>query len=124
MSEKQKITGIGGVFFKANDADALRRWYGEHLGIDVDPDWGGAQFGDTVWAIFKASSNYFDKPFMVNYRVADLEAMLAQLRAAGVKVEDKVDETEFGRFGWSVDPEGNRIELWEPKRRERQVEGE
>ena len=114
MSEKQKITGVGGVFFKADDADALRRWYGEHLGIDVDPNWGGAQIGDTVWAIFKARSDYFDKPFMINYRVADLDAMLAQLRAAGVEVDDKVDATEFGRFGWAVDPEGNRIELWEP----------
>ena len=124
MSEKEKITGIGGVFFKANDAEALRRWYGEHLGIDVDPGWGGAQFGDTVWSIFKASSRYFDKPFMINYRVANLDAMLAQLRAAGVEVDDKVDETEFGRFGWAVDPEGNRIELWEPLIRERQAEGE
>ena len=110
----EKITGIGGVFFKAQDAEALRRWYGEHLGIDVDPQWGGAQFGDSVWAIFKASSNYFDKPCMINYRVSNLDAMLAQLRAAGVEVVDKVDETEFGRFGWAVDPEGNRIELWEP----------
>jgi predicted enzyme related to lactoylglutathione lyase len=116
MSEKQKITGIGGVFFKANDADALRRWYGENLGIDVDPQWGGAMFGDTVWTIFKGSSNYFAKPFMINYRVADLDAMLAQLRAAGANVDDKVDDTEFGRFGWATDPEGNRIELWEPKK--------
>ena len=93
----EKITGIGGVFFKASDADALRAWYREHLGIDVD-EWGGAQFGDTVWAIFKASSNYFDKPCMINYRVSNLDAMLAQLRAAGVQVDDKVDETEFGRW--------------------------
>jgi predicted enzyme related to lactoylglutathione lyase len=101
MSDKQKITGIGG-----------------------DPDWGGAQFGDTVWSIFKASSSYFDKPFMINYRVADLDAMLAQLRAAGVEVADKVDETEFGRFGWAVDPEGNRIELWEPRREPQRAGGE
>jgi catechol 2,3-dioxygenase-like lactoylglutathione lyase family enzyme len=124
MSEKEKITGIGGVFFKAQDAEALRRWYGENLGIDVDPNWGGAQFGDTVWSIFKGSSSYFDKPFMINYRVANLDAMLAQLRAAGVEVADKVDESELGRFGWAVDPEGNRIELWEPLTRERQAEGE
>jgi len=110
----EKITGIGGVFFKAQDAEALRRWYGEHLGIDVDPNWGGAQFADTVWCIFKASSNYFDKPCMINYRVSNLDAMLAQLRAAGVEVVDKIDESEFGRFGWAVDPEGNRIELWQP----------
>ena len=115
MSEKQKITGVGGVFFKADDADALRGWYRDNLGIDVDPQWGGAQIGDTVWTIFKASSKYFEKPFMVNYRVADLDAMLAQLRAAGAQVDDKVDDTEFGRFGWATDPEGNRIELWQPK---------
>ena len=114
----EKITGIGGIFFKANDAEALRRWYGETLGIDVDPQWGGAQLGDTVWSIFKANTGYFDpsaQPFMINYRVRDLDAMLAQLRAAGVEVDEKVDETEFGRFGWAMDPEGNRIELWEPR---------
>ena len=110
----EKITGIGGVFFKAQDAESLSRWYAAHLGIDVDPSYGGAQFGDTVWSIFKASSSHFQKPFMLNYRVADLDAMLAQLRAAGVTVDDKIDDTEFGRFGWAVDPEGNRIELWEP----------
>ena len=113
MSEKQKITGIGGVFFKADNAPALHRWYGDNLGIDVQ-EWGGAQLGDTVWAVFESSSKYFDKPVMVNYRVSDLDAMLAQLRAAGARVVDKVDETEFGRFGWAFDPEGNRIELWEP----------
>jgi len=113
----EKVTGIGGIFFKANDADSLRRWYAEKLGIDVDPGWGGAMFGDTVWSIFKGTTTYLDpskQPFMVNYRVANLDAMLAQLRAAGADVDDKVDETEFGRFGWVMDPEGNRIELWEP----------
>ncbi|SRR6266851_2825456 len=114
----EKVTGIGGVFFKADDADALRRWYQEKLGIDVDPSYGGAHFGDTTWSIFPASSRYFDpsrKSSMINYRVRDLDAMLAQLRAAGVTVDEKIDDTEFGRFGWAMDPEGNRIELWEPK---------
>jgi catechol 2,3-dioxygenase-like lactoylglutathione lyase family enzyme len=122
----EKITGIGGVFFKAKDAEALRRWYGENLGIDVDPNWGGAQFGDTVWSIFKGDTRYFDpsaQPFMINYRVANLDAMLAQLRSAGVQVDDKVDESEFGRFGWVMDPEGNRIELWEPMKVELKAEG-
>ena len=122
----EKITGIGGVFFKAKDAEALRRWYGDNLGIDVDPGWGGAQFGDTVWSIFKGSTRYFEpsaQPFMINYRVANLDAMLAQLRAAGVEVDEKVDETEFGRFGWAMDPEGNRIELWEPIKVELKAEG-
>jgi predicted enzyme related to lactoylglutathione lyase len=122
----EKVTGIGGVFFKANDAEALRRWYTDNLGIDVS-DWGGAVFGDTVWSIFKGTTNYFEpskQPFMVNYRVANLDLMLAQLRAAGVPVDDKVDETEFGRFAWVMDPEGNRIELWEPVKRELQAEGQ
>ena len=122
----EKITGIGDVFFKAQDADALRRWYTDNLGIDVDPGWGGAQFGDTVWSIFKASTRYFDpsaQPFMINYRVDDLDAMLGQLRAAGVEVDEKIDETEFGRFGWAMDPEGNRIELWEPVKHELRAEG-
>ena len=113
----EKVTGIGGVFFKAENADTLRQWYRENLGIDVDPTWGGTQFGDTVWTIFKKSSKHFDpstKPYMINYRVKDLDAMIAQLRAAGVKVEDKVDD-DFGKFAWAMDPEGNRIELWEPK---------
>jgi catechol 2,3-dioxygenase-like lactoylglutathione lyase family enzyme len=123
----ERITGIGGVFFKAKDAGALRRWYSETLGIEVDPVWGGAQLGDTVWSIFEGHSSYFDpsaQPFMINYRVADLDAMLLQLRAAGVQVDDRIDETEFGRFGWAMDPEGNRIELWEPLRRELLVEGQ
>jgi catechol 2,3-dioxygenase-like lactoylglutathione lyase family enzyme len=114
----EKITGIGGVFFKAEDADALRRWYQEKLGIDVDPSYGGAQLGDTVWSIFPASSKGFDpssKQYMINYRVRDLDAMLAQLRAAGAKVAYKIDDSGFGRFAWAMDPEGNRIELWEPK---------
>ena len=114
----EKVTGIGGVFFKADDAETLRRWYQENLGIDVDPAWGGAMLGETVWTIFKSSSKHFDpsrKPYMINYRVSNLDAMLAQLRAAGAKVDDKVDDTEFGRFAWVMDPEGNRIELWEPK---------
>ena len=68
-----------------------------------------------AWSIFPATTKYFDKPCMVNYRVGDLDAMLAQLRGAGVTVDEKVDDTEYGRFGWALDPEGNRIELWQPK---------
>ena len=116
----EKIVGIGGIFFKADDADALRRWYQEHLGVEVDPSYGGAQYDMTVWSIMKASTKYFEpsqKQFMVNYRVNDLHAMLAQLRAAGAKVDEKVDESEFGKFGWVMDPEGNRIELWEPPKK-------
>ena len=111
----EKAVGIGGVFIKADDAPALRDWYRDRLGIDVDPSYGGTMFGETAGSIFPATSTYFDKPCMVNYRVSDLDAMLAQLRAAGVAVDPKVDDSEFGRFGWATDPEGNRIELWQPK---------
>jgi predicted enzyme related to lactoylglutathione lyase len=121
----KRVTGIGGIFFKARDAKALREWYRKHLGIDVQ-DWGGAsllwkdddaQNGMTVWSIFEGESKYFNPstaPFMVNYRVADLHAVLAALREEGCNVDEKVDESEFGKFGWVMDPEGNRIELWQP----------
>jgi catechol 2,3-dioxygenase-like lactoylglutathione lyase family enzyme len=123
----RRVTGIGGIFFKATDPKALGTWYKTHLGIDVQ-DWGGAAFqwngpdnpegvGTTVWSPFPADTSYFAPsaaPFMVNYRVADLHALLAVLRSEGVPVDDKVDESENGKFGWVTDPEGNRIELWQP----------
>jgi predicted enzyme related to lactoylglutathione lyase len=117
----EKITGIGGIFFKADDAKALQAWYAEHLGVAVDPSYGGAMYDQTVWSIMKRESKYFEPstaPFMINYRVSDLDAMLAQLRAAGVTVDEKVDDSDFGRFGWAMDPEGNRIELWQPPKKE------
>jgi predicted enzyme related to lactoylglutathione lyase len=116
----EKITGIGGVFFKADDADALRRWYKENLGVDVDLTYGFAQYDMTVWSIEKSTTKHFDpstKQFMLNYRVDNLDAMLDQLRRAGVKVDEKIDDSDFGRFGWAIDPEGNRIELWEPPKK-------
>jgi predicted enzyme related to lactoylglutathione lyase len=117
----ERAIGIGGVFLRARDAPALRAWYQAHLAIDI-ADWGGhpytASDGDaTVWAIFEADTDYFgrrDQQAMVNYRVRDLDAMLAQLRAAGAEVDERVEELEFGRFGWATDPEGNRFELWQP----------
>ncbi len=122
-----RVTGIGGIFIKSADPQRLREWYRKHLGIQIE-EWGGVAFrwksdenpggtGTTVWSVFEASSNYFapsDAGFMVNYRVADLHALIAQLRAEGCNVMDKVDESEFGKFGWVVDPDGNKIELWEP----------
>jgi predicted enzyme related to lactoylglutathione lyase len=122
-----RVTGIGGIFFKARDPVSLRAWYRKHLGIDVQ-DWGGAAFrwtdgdgnpaaGTTVWNISDGSSDYFapsTATFMVNYRVADLHALLQALRQEGCQVLDKTEESEFGRFGWVMDPEGNKIELWEP----------
>ena len=116
----ERVTGIGGIFLRARDPDALRAWYEEQLGIPLE-EWGGnvfvAESGDaTVWSIFPGDSGYWPQAqqAMVNYRVRDLDAMLAQLRAAGAEVDDKIEEQEFGRFGWAVDPEGNRFELWQP----------
>ena len=114
------MTGIGGVFLRGRDVDALRAWYAEHLGVELE-EWGGCVFvsaaGDaTVWSIFPGDTQYWpsEQQVMVNFRVADLDAMLAQLRAAGAEVDERVEEQEFGRFGWAVDPEGNRFELWQP----------
>ena len=115
----KRVTGIGGVFFKSADPKRLSEWYQRHLGIPVQP-WGGAAFdgpGTTAWNIFESGSNYFDPgkaQFMVNYRVDKLQPLLEALRAEGCQVDDKVDESEFGKFGWVVDPDGNKIELWEP----------
>lgn len=123
----KRVTGIGGIFFKARDPEALRAWYRQHLGLDIQ-DWGGMAFqwhdpekpepdAVTVWTIFPADSKYFDPspaPFMINYRVTDLMALLELLRSEGCNVDEKTDSSEFGKFGWVMDPEGNRIELWEP----------
>jgi predicted enzyme related to lactoylglutathione lyase len=116
----ERVSGIGGVFLRAREPAVLAAWYAEHLGVEVE-DWGGAVLrvtgGETlVWALFRADTEYFgarDRQAMVNYRVRDLEAMLAQLRTAGVEVEGP-QEHENGRFGWGTDPEGNRFELWQP----------
>ena len=118
----ERVTGIGGVFLRARDADKLRAWYATHLGIDIDAQFGGAQLGPSgdgsvIWAIFPQSTEYLGRPeqaVMINYRVADLDAMVAQLRTAGAEVDDTIAETEQGRFGWATDPEGNRLELWQP----------
>ena len=115
----KRVTGIGGVFFKSADPKRLSEWYQRHLGVPVQP-WGGAAFeghGTTAWNVFEAGSNYFDPgraQFMVNYRVDKLKPLLEALRAEGCQVDDKMDESEFGKFGWVVDPDGNKIELWEP----------
>ena len=117
----ERVIGIGGVFLRARRPEQLRSWYAERLGFLLE-EFGGSVFradaGDvTVWHAFPQDSAYLGEPekqVMVNYRVRDLDAMLAQLRAAGVPVEDRVGESEHGRFGWATDPEGNRIELWEP----------
>ena len=123
----KRVTGIGGIFFKANNPVALHAWYKEHLGIDVQP-WGGAAFtwadaegnaikGTTAWLIGAADSAQFapsKSTFMVNYRVHDLAALLQALRDEGCDVLDKMDDSEYGKFGWVMDPEGNKVELWQP----------
>jgi predicted enzyme related to lactoylglutathione lyase len=116
----EAVEGVGGVFFRAHDPDALRAWYAGHLGIDME-DFGTvftAKDGDqTVWAPFPNDTAYFGpsgQQLMVNFRVRDLDAMLAELRAAGVDVDDRVERMEYGRFAWASDLEGNRFELWEP----------
>jgi predicted enzyme related to lactoylglutathione lyase len=128
MEKRHKVVGLGGVFFKARDPKALAQWYATHLGVPVFPDATFAAFkpgsgpdarppGTSVWATFATDSEYFGAPLqqsMVNYRVADLDGMLAQLREEGVKVDAHIEDSEFGRFGWGHDPEGNRFELWQP----------
>jgi predicted enzyme related to lactoylglutathione lyase len=123
----KRVTGIGGIFLKAKDPDSLRAWYRTHLGLDVQP-WGGVAFrwsapgrpepdGATIWNVFPATSDYFapsSAPFMVNYRVENLGELLKVLREEGCHVDPKTEESEFGKFGWVMDPEGNRLELWEP----------
>jgi predicted enzyme related to lactoylglutathione lyase len=124
------VLGIGGIFFKANDPEKLAAWYQKHLGFKVE-DYGGVTFRENdvatppaskrqaylVWSPFPADTDYFapsEKPFMINFRVADLDALLTRLRGEGVTVDDRTEKSDFGYFGWIMDPEGNRIELWEP----------
>lgn len=129
MDARVRVAGIGGVFFKARDPVALAAWYREHLGVPVAPDGTHALFADTnggdatgtptvtVWSSFPADTTYFGSgpaSWMINYRVSNLDAMLAQLRAAGVWVADEVQDGEYGKFGWAADPEGTRFELWQP----------
>jgi predicted enzyme related to lactoylglutathione lyase len=123
----KRVTGIGGVFFKAKDAPALQAWYKRHLGIDVQ-EWGGASFawtdsegkptgGTTIWSIGPVESEQFapsQATFMINYRVDDLHALVKTLQDEGCQVLENVDESEYGKFAWVIDPEGNKVELWQP----------
>lgn len=120
-----KVTGIGGVFFKSKgDPAALAAWYQKHLGMPLE-QWGGAILrwpddkaedkGLTVWTVAKPDSKWFDAPLMINYRVDDMDGLLANLRAAGVEVLKGPESHENGKFAWIVDPDGNKVELWEPK---------
>lgn len=121
MSET--VLGLGGFFLKARDPAALAAWYRDALGVQL-ADYGAmfvAQFpfrsgdpGELVFSLFPQASDYFPGPTMLNFRVRNLDAMLAQLRQLGAAVEEQVQDSEFGRFGWVTDPEGHRVELWQP----------
>jgi len=110
-----RATGIGGVFFRSRDTDALAKWYETHLGVS---GFWQQDAGMTVFAPFKQATDYFpaDKQWMINFRVDDLDGMIANLKTAGIAVETSAewDTAETGRFARIADPEGNQIELWEP----------
>jgi len=120
----KRVTGIGGIFFKTKDRTQMLEWYDKHLGIKADPEYGTTfewrdkdnpeKTGMTVWSLFKEESKYFERPFMINYVVDDMDALLKALEEEGVRIDPKRDNHEYGKFAWIYDPEGNRIELWEP----------
>jgi predicted enzyme related to lactoylglutathione lyase len=119
----KRVTGIGGVFFKSEDPKKLKGWYERHLGVMEVFKWKDLEKPDaeapaqTIWSPFKKDTDYFnpsEKSFMFNYRVENLEELLKVLREEGVTIVGKVEEYPYGKFGWIMDPEGNKIELWEP----------
>jgi catechol 2,3-dioxygenase-like lactoylglutathione lyase family enzyme len=128
----KRVTGIGGVFFKSDDPDKLYRWYEKHLDIRRESDGCGGVFhwrdaedpqkkGCTAWAIFPRHTKYFDPSragHMVNYRVDDLDALLKALKEEGVEIEPHREDSNYGRFARILDPDGNRIELWEPPKQD------
>jgi len=121
-----RVTGIGGVFFKSRDPKALAEWYRDHLGVpykegegaafswETDPKVDG---GMTAFSVFSAETSYFQpstSSFMVNFRVDDMDGLLAKLESEGVRIDPKRDNASYGRFAWIYDPDGNKIELWQP----------
>ncbi|MCD6063553.1 MAG: hypothetical protein K0R82_1464 [Flavipsychrobacter sp.] len=117
------VKAIGGIFFKCKDPKAIKAWYDSNLGIITDQygtnfEWRQAgdstKKGFTLWAPFKETTKYFEKEFMINYRVGDLDELLAELKQKGIKPIDTVESAGYGKFVHIMDPEGNRIELWEP----------
>jgi predicted enzyme related to lactoylglutathione lyase len=124
----KRVTGVGGIFFKSDDPEITYQWYEKHLGITRAADGSGVSFpwrkaedpdktGMTIWSVFPRQSKYFgpgSSPFMINYRVDDLDGLLKALAAEGVQIDPHREEADFGRFAWITDPDGNRIELWEP----------
>ena len=121
---KKRVTGLGGFFFKTKNPDKVKEWYGKHLGLPVDDYgctfwWKDKEGKDcsTQWSPFKEDKNYFEpskKPFMMNFRVENLKELLVTLKKEGVTIVGEIEEYDYGKFGWILDPEGNKIELWEP----------
>jgi predicted enzyme related to lactoylglutathione lyase len=108
------VTGIGGIFFRSKDHKALAQWYEKYFGITMP--W-QQEAGPTAFAPSKADTDYFgsmEQQFMLNFRVSDLDKFLAQLKTAGVKIDEKTMDESYGKFAWVYDPEGNKIELWQP----------
>jgi len=125
---KKRVTGIGGVFFKSEDPEKIKDWYKKHLGFETTP-WGCSFLwkeldnpdakapARTEWSPMKKDNTYFapsEKQFMINYRVENLVELLKVLKEEGVQVVGEIDEQPYGKFGWIMDPEGNKIELWQP----------
>jgi predicted enzyme related to lactoylglutathione lyase len=120
----KRVTGIGGIFFKTGDSTRLKEWYSKHLGIVTDQygatfSWKDAEgkTGHTVWSLFKKDTEYFkpgDQEYMINYRVENLEELLKILKEEGVQIVGEMETFEYGKFGWIMDPDGHKIELWEP----------
>lgn len=122
----KKVTGIGGIFFKCKDANKMKDWYNTHLGLNANEygatfEWSEAsdpnKKGSTTWSPFSETSKYFEpstKDFMINYRVADLEALVAELKKEGVTIVDEIEAYDYGKFVHIMDIEGNKIQLWEP----------
>ena len=125
---KKRVTGIGGIFFKTDDPKKIKEWYGKHLGLPIDDygasfKWIGADYPEakspalTQWSPFKSDTTYFqpsDKPYMFNYRVENLVELLKVLKEEGVEIVGEMQEFSYGKFAWIMDPDGNKIELWEP----------
>lgn len=122
----KRVTGIGGIFFKSKDPQHTRAWYQQHLGIEAG-EWGAmlkwrdhddpTKEATTTWSVFKEDTKYLEpsqSPFMINYRVADLEGLLAAFKEEGVEQVGEMQTFDYGKFAWIMDPDGNKIELWEP----------
>ena len=120
-----RVLGVGGVFFKSKDTEAIGRWYEKWLGFNIYPEWGGTMFTPdklpagayTVWSPFKADSDYFSpgtNNYMINLIVDDLDAALEQVKRGGADVMSERESSDYGDFGWFIDPDGNKVELWQP----------